>query len=212
MILAHTVSAFVHSAVRGLGSVLLVLAVMVGTVFAQGTEEDVRALLEQRDHEIKQVLGTGDTFTNQQREQLKDLVNGVIDFRAMSEAALGSAWESLSDAQREEFVEVFSEIVRTQSLADLEIYRAPVTYEEINVTGDSAYVLTTTVYKEVPAKVEYILGYTPEAGWQAHDIILDDVSTVESYARSFQSVIRKRGFDALMASLHKKLDSLETSS
>jgi phospholipid transport system substrate-binding protein len=44
--------------------------------------------------------------------------------------------------------------------------------------------------------------------WRVVDIVLDDVSTAEGYARSFQTVIRKRGFDALMTSLNKKLDSM----
>jgi len=32
------------------------------------------------------------------------------------------------------------------------------------------------------------------------------VSTVEGYSRSFQSYIRKRGFDALMDNLNKRLE------
>jgi len=37
------------------------------------------------------------------------------------------------------------------------------------------------------------------------------VSTAESYARSFQTVVRKRGFEALMTSLRKKRNEVTTS-
>ena len=54
-------------------------------------------------------------------------------------------------------------------------------------------------------KVEYLLVYSQEK-WLTTDVILDGVGTVEGYSRSFQSRIRKRGFDSLMNSLNKRLE------
>ena len=71
--------------------------------------------------------------------------------------------------------------------------------------GNSAHVITTTTYKDVPTRVEYMLQRS-DSDWRATDVILDEVSTVEGYSRSFQSYIRKRGFDALMANLTKRLE------
>jgi len=123
----------------------------------------------------------------------------------MGREALGRHWDELSAERQQAFVDVFSEIVRYQSLGDVDIYRAQVTYEEITVSGDTAHVLTTTVYKDVPTVVAYTLQRT-DAQWLATDVVLDDVSTVEGYSRSFQSYIRKRGFDALMDNLNKRLE------
>lgn len=191
---------------------LMLAAFAVGTpALAQKSEQDVRALLQQRDREIKKMLGDKETFTDAQRAQLRDVINGGIDFGAMGRIALGKFWGDLSAEQKAEFVDVFSEIVREQSLSDLDVYRAAVTYESVAVKGDSAYVVTTTVYKDVPTKVEYALRYGI-AGWHVEDIILDDVSTAEGYARSFQTVIRKRGFEGLMTSLRKKRDKMAASS
>jgi phospholipid transport system substrate-binding protein len=175
---------------------------------AQDRAAEVRQLLEQRDREIKNVLGTRTTFTPQQREQLKRMVNGIIDFEAMGRHALGAHWGELSAAQRTEFIRVFSEIVRLQSLADLDIYRARVTYEGITVDGSQAHVRTTTVLRDVPARVEYRMT-RQNSNWLITDIILDDVSTAEGYARSFQTVIRRRGFDGLMTSLNRRLEQAQ---
>ena len=157
----------------------------------------------------RDVLGDRETFTDAQREQLKRVINDGIDFTAMGRAALGPFWADPAPAQREEFVDVFSRIVRNQSLSDLDVYRSVVTYGNITANDTMAYVTTTTVYKDIPAKVEYVLGRTGPQ-WQVRDIILDDVSTAEGYARSFQSVVRKRGFDSLMNSLRKKLDGMRS--
>lgn len=177
----------------------------VTTAQAQDTAREIRQMLEQRDREIKTMLGNKSTFTPQQREQLKSLINDNIDFEAMSRQALGPHWNGLSAQQRQEFVDVFSDIVRNQSLSNLDVYRARVTYGDINVDGDSAHVTTTTVYKDVPTEVAYVLGLK-NGQWRVQDIVLDNVSTAEGYARSFQTVVRKRGFDALMSSLRKKLE------
>jgi phospholipid transport system substrate-binding protein len=162
----------------------------------------LQQLLENRDRQVKALLNAG-PLTPERRARLKDQINSVVDFETMGRLALGPFWNNLTPAQRQEFIQVFSDIVREQSLADLDIYRAQVRYERIEVQGDSARVLTTVTYKETPTKVVYL--FNRRSGqWKAYDIIIDEVSTVDGYARSFQSVIRKRGFEALMNSLRKK--------
>lgn len=189
---------------------LAALALTVCTAlpaYAQDAEDTIRQMLEQRDQQIKSILQGDTTFTSQQREELKTLINGVIDFRAMGQQALGPFWSDLTEAQRTEFVDVFRDIVRSQSLADLEVYNSQVTYNGIDVQGDSAFVRTTTDYQGTSAEVAYVLE-RQEGTWLAEDIIVDDVSTAGSYARSFQTVVRKRGFDALMNSLRKKREQI----
>ena len=175
-------------------------------------EQEVRQLLEERDREIKAVLGDQDTFTPEQREQLKAVINEGIDFRAMGREALGRYWGDLTEAQQTEYVDLFSEIVRAQSLSNLDAYRSAVAYDEVAVEGDSARVTTTTTYDKKDMEVVYELHTSPGGGWLVGDIVLDEVSTAEGYARSFQGAVRKRGFEGLMTSLRKKRDQLEAES
>lgn len=187
--------------------ILLAAVLMLGVAVqaqAQDRAREIRQLLEQRDRQIKTLLGDKKTLTDKQRDELKVVINDGIDFEAMGRQALGEHWNPLSAAQRKAFVDVFSEIVRNQSLSNLDVYRAKVTYDKIDVKANTARVKTTTLYKDVPTRVDYVMGLTKE-GWRVQDIVLDDVSTAEGYARSFQTVVRKRGFDALMTSLQKKL-------
>lgn len=186
----------------------LVLWTGLSPVQAQDRAREVRTVLEQRDRQIKAVLGNKTALTAAERAQLKEVINDGIDFEAMARQALGSHWGTLSAQQRAEFVDVFSGIVRAQSLSNLDVYRARVTYGDVKVSGNTARAATTAIYKEVPTKVEYVLALEGGA-WRVQDIVLDGVSTADGYARSFQSVIRKRGYDALMQSLRKKLASVE---
>ena len=193
---------------------LLILGLAAPSALAQSDRQDIRTLLEQRDRELKQairpLIDNPDRATPAQKERVQDLINELLNFREMSRRILGPYWADLSPARRTEFVEVFSAIVRAQSLGDLEAYNAPVTYEEIRVAGDTAFVRTRTTYRDKPADIVYHLGRT-DGQWFAHDIVVDEVGTVDGYARSFRSVIRKKGFDALMTSLRKKRDEVTAS-
>lgn len=166
--------------------------------------EAIRTMLESRDAEIKSILnGTQSDFSSAQREELMTLINGFIDFRAMGQQALGPFWSDLTEEQRTEFVDVFQDVVRRQSLGDLEVYNSEVTYDRIDVEGDSAFVRTTTRYQGSNTPVDYIM-HRKDSTWLATDIVLDGVSTAEGYARSFQNVVRRRGFDTLMNSLKER--------
>lgn len=172
---------------------------------ADEDEAAVREMLQARDQKIKEILGGQEEFTDAQLQELKTQINGLIDFRSMSELVLGSSWAELSAQQKREFVDVFSKIVRSHSLSNMAVYRSDVTIASVDVVGDSAFVVSETIYQDTPVDVEYTLGYEPDEGWRIHDIILDEVSTAQGYARSFRTVIRQRGFDTLMNSLRNKL-------
>jgi len=92
-------------------------------------------------------------------------------------------------------------------MGDLGVYNSAVTYDQIEVQGDSAFARTQTEYEGRTTPVEYVLERRG-GEWRAEDIIVDGVSTAEGYARSFQTVVRQHGFDRLMKSLRKKRDEV----
>lgn len=178
--------------------------IMVVSLFAQNGEQEIRQMLEDRDEEIKELLGPkGTSYTQEQRDELKEIINGVIDFRSMASYALDDTFNEISSEQREEFVSLFSTIVRDQSLNRLDIYRAEVTYEDITVDGDKARVQTIAQLENVRTPVNYDME-RQNGQWMITDMEIDDVSTARSYHRQFQNIIRQRGFDALMSSLERR--------
>jgi len=175
-------------------------------VIAQPSQaaEDVRELMESRDFQIKQLLGTeGSEYSSNQRDELKDIVNGIIDFTEMAKTALEVTYDTISVEDRTEFVQLFSSIIRDQSLANLDIYRASVSYERIDGTTDSMYIETLAKWDNIRTPVHYIMSKN-SGEWRIEDMSIDDVFTAESYNRQFQRIIRSRGFDYLMSTLRKR--------
>lgn len=176
----------------------------IGAAFAQGGEEEIRQMLIDRDEEIKELLGPeGTSYSDEQRDDLKEIINGVIDFRSMAAYALEDTYDEISEDRRDRFVDLFATVVRDQSLNRLEIYRAEVVYEEIEVEGDQASVQTVAQLEDVRTPVGYEMEKRDEE-WIITDFSIDGVSTAESYNRQFQNIIRQRGFDALFDSLERR--------
>jgi phospholipid transport system substrate-binding protein len=185
-------------------TVLIVVLFTIPSVVAQAEADSIQTMLEQRDQEIKELLGPkGTDYTQEQRDRLKDIINDVINYRSMAQHALGDTYNVISEEEREEFVSLFSTIIRDNSLNRLDIYRAEVTYNTIDVNEDSAYVATTAQLEDVRTSVDYNLERFDDS-WMITDMTIDQVSTADSYNRQFQSIIRQRGFDALMESLRRR--------
>ena len=193
---------------------ILVLALSVpGLAYLQDSESvEIRQMLEERDKEIKDILGPkGKEYTVEQREKLKNVINGVIDFRDMAEYALGDTFQELDENEKDEFVSLFSTIIRDNSLNRLDIYRAEITYNEISVENGKARVNTIAQLEDVRTPVYYDMKKENDQ-WVITDMIIDDVSTADSYNRQFQSIVRKRGYDALKHSLEKRAARAESAS
>ncbi len=179
---------------------------LLHTAKAQKSEAAVKQLLQERDEEIKTILGPeGTEYTQQQRQRLKDVINGVIDYSAMAQYALQDTYNEITPDQRKEFVDLFSTIIRDHSLNQLDIYRADIQYRGIEINGDQATVTTMATRKNIRKEVVYELFFESDSSeWVVTDFTIDDVSTADSYRRQFQNIIRKKGFDSLMNTLRKR--------
>jgi len=189
-------------------SVLLLLVALMSTnlIYAQNADQEIKDLLESRDDQIKELMGPeGTEYSDVQRAELKEIINGIIDFEAMAKEALDDTYNTISEEQRNEFVDLFSTIVRDQSLNKLDIYRAKVTYTNITANGDQARVETLAELDDVRTPVNYEMEKNGDE-WVITDMEIDDVSTAGSYNRQFQRIINQKGFDSLMNSLRKRAD------
>jgi len=175
-----------------------------GQTTAKNEQNEIKNLLVQRDNEIKDLIGPeGSKYTDQQKNKLKKIINDIVDYNAMAKVALQKTYDTLSVSQRKEFVNVFSQIIRDQSLNKLDIYRANIDYKNIAVNNDTAYVKTIATLKDVRTPVAYRMK-KENGNWFITDMIIDNVSTAESYKRSFQSYLRKKSYNSLLATLKKR--------
>lgn len=176
------------------------------SVYAQNSSEEIRQLLEERDQQIKELVGPkGTEYTQEQRDELKDIINGIVDYEAMGSYALGDTFQEITEEEQERFVDLFSTVIRDQSLNRLDIYRADVQYNDIEVSNGAARVDLTAQLEDTRTPVIYDMEYDEQREeWMIVDMEIDDVSTADSYRRQFGNMLQKGGFELVMERLEKR--------
>jgi phospholipid transport system substrate-binding protein len=159
-----------------------------------------------RNEAVQKILDvTGDSVSGPEREQLKDVINGLIDFPELAKRALGKYWKDRTEAERTEFTEVFRELVRNSSVRKLGIHQADsLTYLPPEITDDGA-TLTTIAHKgRKSLEIVYRMTRKGET-WKAWDVIIDGSSTMRTYRDSFYREIASNSFEAMLTRLKDKL-------
>ncbi len=169
----------------------------------QGPTDVVRS----RNQQVQRILQAhpGDSVKGPDRERLKDVINGLIDFEELSRRALARNWAARTPAQQTEFVGVFRDLVRASSVRKLGVHRADsVTYRPAQVNGAQATVTTIAWKDRRSAEIVYHM-HQVGGEWKAWDVVVDGSSTMRTYRDSFTKEIASSGYDAMFARLKDRL-------
>ena len=197
--------------------IALVAAIAAGAAVgppAAGQQGDAVSpveIVKARNQSVEEILEqAGDSVGEATRERLKDVINGLMDFRELSRRALARHWEERTPEERDEFVEVFRELVRNSSVRKLGIYRADsVTYRPAEIEGAEATVVTIAHKNRDSVEIVYEMHRT-ERGWRAWDVIIDGSSTLRTYRDSFQQQIARTSYGEMYERLVDKLEQERT--
>lgn len=170
---------------------------------APGPVEVVR----ERNDSVQRILeAAGDSLDAPTRERLKDVINGLIDFRALSARALGRHWDDRTEEEKEEFVDVFRELIRNSSVRKLGIYRADsVAYHDPETADHEAEVRTVGYKGRNTVEIVYEM-HRSDGEWKATDVVVDGSSTVRTYRDAFNREIAATSYDAMYRRLVEKLE------
>ena len=186
---------------------LAALAPWAGAALPAGAQQGPAEMVRSRNQQVQRILQAhpGDTVRGPDRERLKDILNGLMDFDELSKRALGRNWDARTPAQQAEFVNVFRELVRASSVRKLGIHRADsVTYRPAQVNGAQATVTTVAWKDRRSAEIVYQM-HQVGGEWMAWDVIVDGSSTMRTYRDSFTKEINSSSFDAMFARLKDRL-------
>lgn len=193
--------------VRAAGTGILLLALLGAAPAGAAAQESPVQAIRDRNRAVEAILERVEGEpTGEQRERLKDLINGLIDFRELSRLALGRYWDERTEAEREEFVEVFRELIRNSSVRKLEIYQADrITYETPEVEGDRAEIVTLAHKGRKRVEIVYRM-HRVEGEWKVLDMVVDGASTARTYRDSFYKEIARSSYPQMYAKLVDRLE------
>jgi phospholipid transport system substrate-binding protein len=145
-----------------------------------------------------------------QRAEVRKLVGSFLDYGELARRALAKNWDGLTPKQRETFVDTLRELVERSYLKQVHgNANYVIKYEKETKDNSEATVngtlLTTARGKKVKIALEYKLLWKGDH-WVVYDVVTDEQSMLENYRAEFNKIIKKDGFDALLARMKKKLD------
>jgi len=144
------------------------------------------------------------------RTQISVIVKERFDFRAMSQRTLATNWKKTTDEEKEKFVELFSQLIENSYVGKIESYtNERVDYPGEKVSGRKAVVETLIITSSADIPVDYRL-YEKGDQWLVYDVIIEGVSLISNYRSSYQEIMKKEGFDGLLAKMQEKIDELSS--
>jgi len=192
-----------------IGSLIVLGAVMlcVPVMLSGAVDKSPVTIIRERNEAVKKILeASGDDVDEQTKEELKDIINGMMDFHELSRLGLGKYWDKRTDKEKAEFVNVFQQLIRNSSVRKLEIYKADrVEYEDAVIRGDKATVTTIAYKGRKDVEIIYKM-HRVDGEWKVYDMVIDGVSTARNYRDSFYKQIAKSSYEEMYKKLVKRLE------
>lgn len=170
-----------------------------------------QAQVEQMVDSILGVLQQPELSAEEKKAQISGRVQEYLNVQSMSRRTLGTHWEGATEEQRQRFSELFVRILEGTYLNRIGDYSdGTVKYLKQRVKDTKAIVDTLIVSDELEIPVQYKMIYS-NGSWQVFDLVIEGVSLVRNYRSSYGEIIRRTGYDGLLALMDEKVQAMETS-
>ncbi len=140
------------------------------------------------------------------KEKLRSIYGSMFDEVELSRRTLARNWNKLNTAQRQEFVQLFQEVLEKAYVDKILSYtNEKITYEkEIKLTENQVEVQThvITSSNKIPIFYRVILS---SGTWKVYDVIVENVSLVQNYRTQFNNILEKNTPEQLLEILRKKV-------
>jgi phospholipid transport system substrate-binding protein len=145
------------------------------------------------------------------REEMRKVINARFDFRAMSQRTLATNWKKASKEQQQEFVQLFSQLIENTYIGRVEAYTdEKVDFPGEKVKGKKAVVETLILTATADIPINYKVYQKKNGEWWVYDVIIEGISLISNYRSSYQEIVKKEGFDGLIAKMKNKIKELES--
>jgi phospholipid transport system substrate-binding protein len=145
------------------------------------------------------------------RAAVRRVADDIFDFGETAKRSLGRHWADRTQAERDEFVKLFGDLLERSYISKIELYGGEkIQYVGDKIEGDQASVMSKLLTKtntEVP--IEYRMLKKGER-WLVYDVIIEGVSLISNYRTQFNKIIQTSSYAELVKKMKSRQE--ETSS
>ena len=185
-------------------SVLLTSPAVAGVPSDQLKTQIDRVLKTLEDPELKK-----EGKARERRSAVRKIANDIFDFGETARRSLGRHWQPRTPAERDEFVQLFSDLLERSYISKVELYGGEkIQYQGDTIEGDQAKVQTKLLTKggsEIP--IEYRM-HNKGGRWLVYDVIIEGVSLIANYRTQFNKIIQTSSYQELVKKMKAKQEEL----
>ena len=193
--------------------VVATLALTLGFAVRASADGDPMAAVKGTVNQVLSIVSAPSykSATSERREKLREVINQRFDFTDMARSAMGYHWRSLSPAQRDQFVQLFTGLLEASYMGKIEGYKGQkIIYLKETHDGDLAQVNTQIAQSgNEPISVNYRLKQSG-GSWKVYDVLIDQISLVGNYRNQFTRIINQKGYDSLVSAMKQKQQSIDS--
>jgi phospholipid transport system substrate-binding protein len=140
----------------------------------------------------------------ERRQEIERVLRQRISYEDMARHALGVQWLSLSPQERQEFVDLFVQLLRDSFTGKIDAYADErVLYLSEERADRFAEVRTKLSGRKTDTLLDFRLA--DRAGtWLVYDVVIDGASIVHNYRAQFASILRTASYPALVNKMRER--------
>ena len=175
----------------------LVIVLAAAPAFAGAPTDQLKASVDQ----VIKVLDDSALKADpaKRRVAIREAASNTFDFSEAAKRSLGRHWQNLSEADRQEFTGLFTDLLERGYIARIEEYSG----EKISYTGDTSDGDSATVKTRLSSKsgtdipVDYRMLRKGDR-WLVYDVSVEGLSLIGNYRGQFNKIIETSSFQDLV--------------
>ncbi len=194
----------------------LLLFGAVGPAQADSPKEDAQRFVRSFGDQSVALMADNELEPEDRRAGFRRLIVGHFDLSGISRFVLGRHWKRATDAEREEYRQLFEKYVISSVDRKLSSYAGETLEVGVARTkGDTAAVVTSQIVRPTanPVRVDWRLRFS-DGDWRIIDMVVEGVSLALTHRNEFDAVIKQGGgqISALLQRLREQSASRVASS
>jgi phospholipid transport system substrate-binding protein len=146
----------------------------------------------------------------ERRAAVRKVAIEIFDVQETARRALGRHWQQRTPAEREEFVQLFADLLEQTYIAKIDLYGGErLKFTDERIDGDIAVVRARVLTRqgtEVPVEGRM---HRRADRWLLYDVAIENISLVANYRSQFDRIIRTSSYAELVKRLRKQGEFLQ---
>jgi phospholipid transport system substrate-binding protein len=187
---------------RSIAAVVLAAA-LATAAWAASPAEEVRQYTDQ----VQKILDDPNLRQTDKRAAVRKVAAEIFDVNETAKRALGRHWQNRTPAEREEFTQLFADLLERTYINKIDLYRGEkLVYTGETIDGEFATVRAKVVTRqgtEVPVEAKL---NRKDGRWLVYDLSVENISLIANYRSQFDRIIRTSSYQELVTRLKTKRD------